>query len=61
MHALVREDLIDEFHLLVHPVVAGGGRRLFEDGGNPKQFVLVDSKALGTGGLDLTYGREKSA
>jgi dihydrofolate reductase len=60
VQALLREDLVDELHLLVHPVVAGKGRRIFEDGGDPKRFELVDSKTLGTGVLDLTYRRERS-
>jgi dihydrofolate reductase len=59
VQALLREDLIDELHLLVHPVVAGKGRRLFEDGGDPKRFELIDSKTLGTGVLDLACGLER--
>lgn len=58
---LMREDLVDEIHLQVYPVVFGSGRRFFEEGGEPKRFELVASKTLGTGVLDLTYGRERSA
>ena len=58
---LMREDLVDEIHLQVYPVVFGSGRRLFEEGGEPERFELVASKTLGTGVLDLIYRRERSA
>ena len=60
VHYLLREDLVDEIHLQVYPVVVGRGRRVFEDGADTKRFSLVDSKVLGTGVLDLTYRRERS-
>jgi dihydrofolate reductase len=50
---LLRGDLVDELRLMVHPVVLGGGKRLFEDG--RQALELVDSKAFGTGVLYLTY------
>ena len=40
---------------MVHPVVLGGGRRLFEDGGEREVLELVDSKTFGTGVVSLTY------
>ena len=58
---LMREDLVDEIHLQVYPVVFGSGRRLFEEGSEPKRFELVAAKTLGTGVLDLTYRRRRSA
>ena len=60
VHYLLREDLVDEIHLQVYPVVVGRGRRVFEDGADTKRFSLVDSKVLGTGVLDLTYRRKRS-
>lgn len=53
--ALMRRDLIDEFLLLLHPVVLGKGRRLFADGGARARLRLVDSKATTTGVLVATY------
>jgi dihydrofolate reductase len=40
---------------MVHPVVVGSGKRLFEDGGDQRALELVDSKTFGTGVLYLTY------
>src|SRR5215207_1962928 len=52
---LLHEGLLDELRLMVHPIVVGSGRRLFESGKGPKPMELVESKTLGTGVLDLTY------
>jgi len=42
--SLLRGELIDELRLMVHPVVLGGGKRLFEDGGDHRSLELLDSK-----------------
>jgi dihydrofolate reductase len=59
--SLVREllmrDLVDEFRLMVFPVVLGSGRRLFEGDGDAKPLKLDDVKRLETGTLILTYHR----
>jgi dihydrofolate reductase len=55
VRSLLREGLLDELSLMVHPVVLGGGKRLFEDGGDQKYLKLVDSKTFSTGVLYLTY------
>ena len=47
-------DLLDEFHLLLHPIAVGHGRRLFEDGAT-HPLRLVHQAALSTGVLDLVY------
>lgn len=52
---LLQEGLIDELHLLVHPVVVGAGKRLFEPG-EKIQLRLIDSTAFSTGVLHLVYG-----
>ena len=57
VRSLLEEDLLDELNLMVHPVVVGGGKRLFEDGGVQKALQLVDSKTFSTGVLYLTYRR----
>ena len=61
VRSLLQYDLLDELALMVHPVVVGGGRRLFEEGGETKELRLVDSKTFATGVVSLTYvpaGRE---
>lgn len=55
LQTLMRHDLIDEYVLLLCPLVLGGGKRLFRDGGPKMPFELVDSKATSTGALILTY------
>ncbi len=56
VRSLLREDLLDELGLMVHPIVVGSGRRLFEEGGDPKGLTLLDSKTFSTGVVYLTYG-----
>lgn len=55
VRSLLKEGLLDELHLMVHPVVLGSGKRLFEDGEDRKALELVDSKTFGTGVVSLTY------
>jgi dihydrofolate reductase len=55
VHSLMRDNLIDEFILLIHPVVLGSGRRLFRDGGTLAALQLVDSKTSATGVVIATY------
>ncbi len=55
VRSLLEYGLLDELKLMVHPIVVGGGKRLFEDGGNRKPLELVDSKVFGTGVVYLTY------
>jgi dihydrofolate reductase len=53
VRSLLRGDLLDELRLMVHPLVLGTGKRLFEEG--RQALELVDSKTFGTGVLYLTY------
>jgi dihydrofolate reductase len=55
VRSLLAEDLLDELRLMVHPIIVGSGKRLFEEGGDQKALDLVDSKTFGTGVLYLTY------
>jgi dihydrofolate reductase len=55
VRSLLSEGLIDELRLMVHPIVVGSGKRLFEDGSDQKALELVDSKTFSTGVLYLTY------
>ena len=58
MQSLMRQNLVDEYILLIHPLVLGSGRRLFADGGAPTTLKLVASKATTTGVLIATYRPE---
>jgi dihydrofolate reductase len=46
---LLRADLLDELNLLVHPVVVGTGKRLFEHGTPQVHLRLLEAKAFATG------------
>jgi dihydrofolate reductase len=52
---LIRHGLVDEYHLMVFPLVLGSGKRLFEDGTIPAALKLVDSKISTTGVFMGTY------
>jgi len=51
---LLEQGLVDELHLLVHPIVVGHGARLFEDGATVP-LKLVSSTTFDTGVLHLVY------
>jgi dihydrofolate reductase len=55
VQTLLQHHLVDEFRLMVHPLVLGGGRRLFRDGTARTALQLVDTGTTGTGVLVLTY------
>jgi dihydrofolate reductase len=55
VQTLIQHDLVDEYRLMIHPIVLGNGKRLFRDGGLPARLRLVDSKPTTTGVLLLTY------
>jgi dihydrofolate reductase len=55
MQTLMRDDLIDEYRLMIHPVVLGSGARLFRDGNPRRPLALTDSKTSTTGVLIATY------
>jgi dihydrofolate reductase len=52
---LMRHDLVDEYRVLVYPVVLGKGKRLFREGNVPAALRLVDAKISGTGIAMHTY------
>ena len=72
LHTLQDAGLVDEYRLLVFPVVLGTGKRLFADGSAPTGFTLVDNEVtragavyvvlrpapLGTGDIVVEDGRE---
>ena len=55
VRTLLRDGLLDELRLLVHPVVVGRGKRLFPDGVEQMGLQLADSQTFPTGVLYLTY------
>ena len=55
VNTLLEHDLIDEYRLMVFPVVVGKGKRLFGDGIDTKNLQLVDTKTFRSGAVVLTY------
>ncbi|HEX3640785.1 MAG TPA: dihydrofolate reductase family protein [Ktedonobacteraceae bacterium] len=55
IHTLMQHDLIDEYRLMVHPVVVGSGKRLFKDETDMKVLKLVDTKTFSSGVVVLSY------
>jgi dihydrofolate reductase len=53
---LLDAGLLDELHLFVHPVAAGSGLRLFEDGGPERPLQLILARPFRTGVVYLVYG-----
>jgi dihydrofolate reductase len=55
IRSLMQRNLIDEYVLLIHPLVLGSGRRLFDDDGSMAALRLVDTKTTTTGVVIATY------
>ena len=55
VRSLLQENLLDEFKLMIHPVVVGKGKHLFTEEVNLQRLKLVDSKVTGTGVVIVTY------
>jgi dihydrofolate reductase len=55
VQSLIEHDLVDEFRLMIDPVVLGGGKRIFRDDGALRPLRLVDSQVTTTGAILATY------
>jgi dihydrofolate reductase len=51
----MQHGLIDEYTLLIHPLVLGTGRKLFADDGTAATLELVSSKTTASGVIIATY------
>jgi RibD C-terminal domain len=54
IRTLMEHDLVDEYRLLIHPVVLGNGKRLFADGTTPTAFTLIDTTTTSRGVVSST-------
>jgi dihydrofolate reductase len=57
---LLAAGLLDELHLLVHPIAVRKGMRLFDEGETPIPLRLIASETFKTGVLNLVYGPAES-
>jgi dihydrofolate reductase len=55
VNTLIKHGLVDEYRLMIFPVVLGSGKRLFREGSDSRALELMDSKTFETGVLFLTY------
>ncbi len=53
--ALMQHGLIDEYRLMVFPIVVGSGKRLFSDGIDEMVLELLGTETFGSGVVVLTY------
>ena len=60
VRSLLRDGVLDELRLLVHPIVVGRGKRLFPDMSERVELKLVDSQTFSTGVVYLTYQPARS-
>ena len=58
VRALAASDLVDEYRLMVFPLVLGEGTRVFPDGTAPVSLALVSAQTVGPA-VRLTYARER--
>ena len=53
--SLARQGLIEEYNLVMHPIVLGSGKSLFKDLSHPLNLKLVSAKTFASGAIGLTY------
>nr|WP_255430088.1 dihydrofolate reductase family protein [Streptomonospora sp. PA3] len=52
---LVARDLVDEYRVMIEPILLGGGKRIFPDDGRARPLRLVSTQTASTGVLLCTY------
>jgi dihydrofolate reductase len=59
VRALLEADLVDEFLLMVEPLVLGGGKRIWAEDGEAREFELTAVKPCATGVVVCHYQRKR--
>ena len=57
VRTLIEQDLVDEFRLMIDPILLGGGKRIFRDDGSLRPLQLIDGQLTSTGAIMATYAR----
>jgi dihydrofolate reductase len=55
---LLKNDLVDELRLIIHPLTLGTGKKLFDDGTIPAAFTLIESSVTPSGVIMASYKRD---
>jgi dihydrofolate reductase len=55
VQTLIAHGLVDELRLMVHPVLVGAGKRLFDEPSDKRSLRFVDTRTVGDGVVILTY------
>jgi dihydrofolate reductase len=55
LQTLIEHDLVDEFRLMIDPLVLGGGKRVFRDDGTLRPLQLIESQVTTTGAILASY------
>jgi dihydrofolate reductase len=55
IQSLLKEDLVDELLLLIHPLLLGKGKKLFNDEANARAFTLIESTTTSSGVIIAHY------
>jgi dihydrofolate reductase len=61
LQSLIKRNLVDEYQLMIHPLVLGSGHRLFTDGGAFTGLNLISAKTTTTGVVIATYSPAEPA
>ncbi len=59
VQTLMQHGLVDEYRLMVYPIILGSGKRLFRDESNKTGLRLVEARPVGSGILTLVYQADK--
>ena len=59
VRTLIENDLVDEFQLMIDPLLLGGGKRIFRDDGERRPLRLIDGKVTSTGAILATYAPDE--
>jgi len=57
VHLLLKNDLVDELKLKIHPLILGKGKKLFNKGAIPSAFILTESIVTPSGVIIANYKR----
>ena len=58
---LIESNLVDEYRLMIEPVILGGGKRLFPEDGAARHLELIETLTSSTGVQICTYRPQSSS